>query len=592
MEELKGKKLYHKGITMIALIITVIVLLLLAGIAIANLVGENGTLKKSKKAADDYLYSQAKEEIEIAVNSAIIVSERRKKEITFKQSLQEEFNLEPLYTNNVSNIKEATTEVIGTNREVYRYKINLETGEITDLKIEEQEGKEYKITLSFQTGEIEWNGIRKGVPISIYKYADIDANGKVKICEEFSSLTLLRDVEILDEYFEEGVIDPFELLKIDNIDWRNWKTEIMDRIKADQIHPIEVIQTEVGKKEIAFSSKKLDESLWFVVIGDKEEIFLNSYDENTGEMMYTIDIANDGDLKIAVDPVSSIGITKNRKGLITPDKNQDYNVAESSYHLTWMIRTSINSGNLEITSKINDYKTTQTPSILVYEVKAVLDGNQVFSDIVSAKVEKEQTKIVVENIPRKAQVTVKELYAGTIYSCISSESQSYLQGESNSLTFVHEYNNKTGIEVGSETYEISYDEDEAWNLSILEEKALSRETIPLEIDFSNWTFETGIRNSASSKKAKYVRVKFFASEGDINILDASGKWNSREDGYCYYSEIVGENEVTDRVSIKLENIKEEVNNGEKFHYIIVAETLNAISTGENEYEVPDNVIWP
>ena len=75
-------------------------------------------------------------------------------------------------------------------------------------------------------------------------------------------------------------------------------------------------------------------------------------------------------------------------------------------------------------------------------------------------------------------------------------------------------------------------------------------------------------------------------------MDASGKWNSREDGYCYYSEIVGENEVTDRVSIKLENIKEEVNNGEKFHYIIVAETLNAISTGENEYEVPDNVIWP
>ena len=158
MEELKGKKLYHKGITMIALIITVIVLLLLAGIAIANLVGENGTLKKSKKAADDYLYSQAKEEIEIAVNSAIIVSERRKKEITFKQALQEEFNLEPLYTNNVSNIKEATTEVIGTNREVYRYKINLETGEITDLKIEEQEGKEYKITAS-RGKWIEKNGI-------------------------------------------------------------------------------------------------------------------------------------------------------------------------------------------------------------------------------------------------------------------------------------------------------------------------------------------------------------------------------------------------------------------------------------------------
>ena len=268
-----------KGITLIALVITIIVLLILAGIAIANLVGENGALKKSKKAADEYLYAQAKEEIEIAVDTAIMVSESPKEKITFKQALQNEFNLEPLRTNNVSNIKEAVTEVIGVNREVYQYKINLETGEITDLEIEEEEkeGKEYKIALSFETGDTEWNGVRQGVPVSIYKYADIDASGKVKICEEFNSLTLLKDVKMIDEYFAEGAIDPLESLKIENIEWQNWKIGVMDILKGNQIQPIETIQAEAGTKEITFSSKKLEDSLWFVVIGRKEEILYKSF---------------------------------------------------------------------------------------------------------------------------------------------------------------------------------------------------------------------------------------------------------------------------------------------------------------------------
>ncbi len=38
----------QKGITLIALVITIIVLLILAGISIATLTGENGILRKGK----------------------------------------------------------------------------------------------------------------------------------------------------------------------------------------------------------------------------------------------------------------------------------------------------------------------------------------------------------------------------------------------------------------------------------------------------------------------------------------------------------------------------------------------------------------
>ena len=39
----------NKGITLIALVITIIVLLILAGITIASITGENGILRKSTK---------------------------------------------------------------------------------------------------------------------------------------------------------------------------------------------------------------------------------------------------------------------------------------------------------------------------------------------------------------------------------------------------------------------------------------------------------------------------------------------------------------------------------------------------------------
>ena len=53
----REKKNFEKGITLIALVITIIILLILAGISIAMLTGDNGTLNKA---------SSAKEQTEVA----------------------------------------------------------------------------------------------------------------------------------------------------------------------------------------------------------------------------------------------------------------------------------------------------------------------------------------------------------------------------------------------------------------------------------------------------------------------------------------------------------------------------------------------
>ena len=56
-----------KGITLIALVITIIVLLILAGVTIATLTGENGILTKAQEASEKTKQANAEEQVQLAV---------------------------------------------------------------------------------------------------------------------------------------------------------------------------------------------------------------------------------------------------------------------------------------------------------------------------------------------------------------------------------------------------------------------------------------------------------------------------------------------------------------------------------------------
>ena len=62
----------QKGITLIALVITIIVLLILAGVAIAMLSGDNGILNNASKSADYNKIGEVKDQIGLAVNENVM----------------------------------------------------------------------------------------------------------------------------------------------------------------------------------------------------------------------------------------------------------------------------------------------------------------------------------------------------------------------------------------------------------------------------------------------------------------------------------------------------------------------------------------
>ncbi len=115
----------NKGITLIALVITIIVLLILAGVAIATLTGENGILKKAATANEKTKEETAKEKIKIAVMGSY--GEDGK--------LQEEQFREEIKKQGGEIIEdESTDEYFVVEIDGYKAKVDKQTGEILEFE--------------------------------------------------------------------------------------------------------------------------------------------------------------------------------------------------------------------------------------------------------------------------------------------------------------------------------------------------------------------------------------------------------------------------------------------------------------------------
>ena len=90
----------NKGITLIALVITIIVILILAGITIGGLTGENGVINKSIEAREDTERKDIIESAQMALIREEQLSNGPVSDETIKQILNQYFNNVP---NNLSN---------------------------------------------------------------------------------------------------------------------------------------------------------------------------------------------------------------------------------------------------------------------------------------------------------------------------------------------------------------------------------------------------------------------------------------------------------------------------------------------------------
>ena len=130
----KSKKTYMKGnngITLIALIVTIIILIILAGISINLVLGENGIIQKAKEASEASTRAEAEEKLNMDIMDMYIDYEQKGKSLT----LQDLSNL-PKYDNNITevNIEQEKAIVIYDGKYVFEIDKNLKVEYIGEAK--------------------------------------------------------------------------------------------------------------------------------------------------------------------------------------------------------------------------------------------------------------------------------------------------------------------------------------------------------------------------------------------------------------------------------------------------------------------------
>ena len=158
--KLKEQLKTNKGITLIALVITIIVLLILAGVTIATLTGDNGILTKAQNAKE----KNAQKTVEEQINLAVQASRINEGLVIDKDILEQE-----LTNNGIEITKSENDELPWTvKKDGYVYTISengevkekeglvITAGDIEILKGATEEKKVRAQILSGETGTIKW----------------------------------------------------------------------------------------------------------------------------------------------------------------------------------------------------------------------------------------------------------------------------------------------------------------------------------------------------------------------------------------------------------------------------------------------------
>ncbi len=146
------------GITLIALVITIIVLLILAGVTIATLGGDNGIIARAKTAQEKNAYKKAEEEVKIVLN-AYQTEKYQKEETTLGEYLEIAKNNNEIDEYSTDETKEGIYII---ERDGYQFEINEKNLEIESSTGDETIGKQ--------------EGANPGVAKGILKRVDLGTN--------------------------------------------------------------------------------------------------------------------------------------------------------------------------------------------------------------------------------------------------------------------------------------------------------------------------------------------------------------------------------------------------------------------------------
>ena len=260
MEEQKK----DKGITLIALVITIIVLLILAGVSIAMLTGENGILSQAQKASEQTEIASEEERVNLAASGALLKDDGLK---IIQTNLEEE--LKKYFNENDFSVTTGTND-------------SGEEGFIVTITENIEEGRKYFVNQNGGIEEYKEPQVSELTDIYVTLYTD----GTLGFSNNNQTIEG-KTVEASYGNIKDKVLEIDEDLQVPNFPW----------FELDSITNMEELQNQIAKiKKIDIANKIVPQntSMWFSMLSNLQEIeHLENLDtSNVTDMSYMFDMCS------------------------------------------------------------------------------------------------------------------------------------------------------------------------------------------------------------------------------------------------------------------------------------------------------------
>ena len=145
----------NKGITLISLVITIIVLLILAGVSIAMLSGDNSILSRASVAAEESAVANTKELVVVAVNEALAEYNAR----LYVNNDNTENLLSTLLAEKLGTAANATTGAIPEAKKISGISVDPKTGADNTYEVKFKTVKKAEFSINTTTGALTWTPV-------------------------------------------------------------------------------------------------------------------------------------------------------------------------------------------------------------------------------------------------------------------------------------------------------------------------------------------------------------------------------------------------------------------------------------------------
>lgn len=531
------------------------ILLILAGITINYLIGDNGILRLAQRAKEEY--EKSAEEEQKWLDSLLEELEESDKKIAIRiinkkgdSLVNSKLNV---YTDKACQnlLKEISIDANSSTNSRYSYESDdvLQNGIYYIKMAQAPTGYELnRIIFEFQIEDgknvLTIPTSKKISEVTPSTYGGAYATGEEILMSEMINIKVEFPNNLTENLSGQMLIEP-----IAEYDQAKGKYIYLEKFTQDNLEPIPAFMHETMddntdywafSQQIAESMQNRDYSISVPITNGVAEV-----QGNLAKYAYLVTIK---------DLDRNDDLTYGSYSWVVRPGYEIYGGVLKNYIVHVPLGGEVQTRNLKIVTNVGTNYESTKEAIFVYRVEAVYGAKTVFSDVVTANVKNNgNNEIIVDGIFPNSTVTVSLEYCPPGYK-LTSAKETQITMNSGEAKVNYEYTGASSVRKSRVAVQkfLKNDGDGSWDI---EKEEITDEPINLMVEVNEMTIHAIIDNNDTLPY--FIRMKALAPT-DIELTGNTpyGKWTNGNDGYWYYDDVLEDGGRTELLDYKIDNFEE------------------------------------